>query len=477
MVVKMKKEAKFPKDFLWGASSSAYQFEGAWNEDGKGLSVQDVEKNNNGNNSIDWSKISDFKVASDHYHLYKEDVKLIAEMGLKAYRFSISWSRILPNGIGKVNQKGIDFYHNLIDELLKYNIEPIVTMFHFDLPLELENNGGWNNRDLIVDAFVNFAKILFNEYGNKVKYWITINEQNMIAMVGDVIGIKQEKVANKWKTIANQNHNMLVAQSIVFELLHKMFPSSKIGPAPNVSICYPKTCNPKDLLASKKAQAILHWWYLDVVVKGEYNKEVLNFLKEMNAVPEFRKNDMEIFKAGKPDFIAFNYYSSHTVQEYKGNNENKKIDQHNMFDIPNMFSFVKNEYLEKTEFGWTIDPVGFRLTFKELYERYNLPLLVSENGLGAYDKLTKNFKIHDNYRIEYLKQHIQQMKYAVSDGVEIIGYCPWSAIDLVSTHEGVSKRYGFVYVNRDEFDLKDMKRYCKDSFYWYQKIIKQNGNC
>ncbi|MDE6562693.1 MAG: glycoside hydrolase family 1 protein, partial [Malacoplasma sp.] len=308
----MKKEAKFPKDFLWGASSSAYQFEGAWNEDGKGLSVQDVEKNNNGNSSVDWSKISDFKVASDHYHLYKEDVKLMSEMGLKAYRFSISWSRILPNGIGKVNQKGIDFYHNLIDELLKYNIEPIVTMFHFDLPLELENNGGWNNRDLIVDAFVNFAKILFKEYGNKVKYWITINEQNMIAMVGDVIGIKQEKVANKWKTIANQNHNMLIAQSIVFELLHKMFPSSKIGPAPNVSICYPKTCNPKDLLASKKAQAILHWWYLDVAVKGEYNKEVLNFLKEMNAVPEFRKNDMEIFKAGKPDFIAFNYYSSHT---------------------------------------------------------------------------------------------------------------------------------------------------------------------
>ncbi len=475
--VKMKKENNFKKDFLWGASSSAYQFEGAWNEDGKGLSVQDVEKNSNDNSSIDWSKISDFKIASDHYHFYKEDVKLMAQMGLKAYRFSISWSRILPKGIGAVNQKGINFYHNLIDELLKYNIEPIVTMFHFDLPLELENKGGWNNRDLIVDAFVDFAKILFKEYGNKVKYWITINEQNMIAMVGDVIGIKQENVTNKWKVIANQNHNMLIAQSIVFELLHKMFPNSKIGPAPNVSICYPKTSSPEDLLASKKAQAILHWWYLDVAVKGKYNKEVLNFLKEMNAIPEFRKNDIKVFKAGKPNFIAFNYYSSHTVQKYKENNENKKIDQHNMFDIPNMFSFVKNEYLGKTQFGWTIDPVGFRLTFKELYERYNLPLLVSENGLGTHDTLTKDFKIHDDYRIEYLKQHIQQMKYAVSDGVEIIGYCPWSVIDLVSTHEGVSKRYGFIYVNRDEFDLKDMKRYCKDSFYWYQKVIKQNGNC
>ena len=269
----------------------------------------------------------------------------MAEMGLKAYRFSISWSRILPKGIGKINQKGIEFYHNLIDELLKYNIEPIVTMFHFDLPLELSKKGGWNNRDLIVDAFVNFAKVLFNEYGKKVKYWITINEQNIIAMVGDVIGIKQDKVSNKWKTIATQNHNTLIAQSIVFNLLHDMYPKSKIGPSPNVSICYPKTCNPEDMIASKNAQAILHWWYLDIAIKGKYNEIVWKFLKEMDSIPEIRKNDIGIFKKGKPDFIAFNYYSSHTVQKY---NKNNKIDQQNMSDIPKMYSFVKNEYLEKT---------------------------------------------------------------------------------------------------------------------------------
>lgn len=473
--MKFKKLNNFPEGFLWGASSSAYQVEGAWNEDGKGMSVQDVEKKNV-EGLVDWTKISDFKVASDHYHHFKEDVRLMAEMGLKAYRFSISWSRIIPDGVGKVNQKGIDFYHNLIDELLKNDIQPIITMFHFDLPLELAKKGGWSNRDLIVDAFVNFARVLFKEYGSKVKYWLTINEQNMIAMVGDIIGIGQEETTNKWKTMAIQNHNMLLAQSRAFALLHLFHKDAKIGPAPNVSIFYPKTCNPEDILASKNAQAILHWWYLDIAVKGRYNNIVWKFLEERDALPEIRKGDLEIFKYGRPDFIAFNYYNSLTVEKYNEESKNTKADQQNMFDVEGMYSSAKNEFLTKTQFGWDIDPVGFRTTFRELYDRYHLPLLVTENGLGAYDTLTDDFRIHDDYRIEYLEKHVAQIRNAVSDGVEILGYCPWSAMDLVSTHQGVSKRYGFIYVNRDEFDLKDMNRYKKDSFYWYQNLIRNNGN-
>lgn len=473
--MKFKNLNNFPDDFLWGASSSAYQIEGAWNEDGKGLSVQDIEKKNV-DGLVDWSKVSDFKIASDHYHFYKEDVKLMAEMGLKAYRFSISWSRILPDGIGKVNQKGIDFYHSLIDELLKNGIQPIITMFHFDLPLELAKKGGWSNRDLIVDAFVNFARILFKEYGGKVKYWLTINEQNMIAMVGDIIGIGQEESNNKWKTMVIQNHNMLLAQSRAFALLHLLHKDAKIGPAPNVSIFYPKTCNPEDVLASKNAQAILHWWYLDIAVRGRYNNIVWKFLEERDALPEIRKGDLEIFKYGRPDFIAFNYYNSLTVEKYNEESSNHKGDQQNMFDVEGMYSSAKNEYLSKTQFGWDIDPVGFRTTFREIYDRYHLPLLVTENGLGAFDTLTDDYRIHDDYRIEYLEKHVVQIRNAISDGVEIIGYCPWSAIDLVSTHQGVSKRYGFIYVNRDEFDLKDLKRYKKDSFYWYQNLIRNNGN-
>lgn len=473
--MKLKKLNNFPKDFLWGASTSAYQVEGAWNEDGKGMSVQDLQKENVPG-FVDWSKVADVKVASDHYHKYKEDVALMAEMGFKAYRFSIAWTRILPNGIGEVNQKGIQFYHNLIDELLKHNIEPIITMYHFDIPLELEKQGGWSNRELILKAFEQFSTILFKEYGSKVKYWLTINEQNIIAMVSDVIGMGAKKSANKWKQIADENHNMLVAQSKAFAKLHEMFPKAKIGPAPNVQVFYPETCHPNDTLAKDNAQAIMHWWYLDVAVRGRYNNIVWKFLEERDALPNVLEGDLEIFKNGKPDFIAFNYYNSGTVGYLEGISSNAKADQQSIYDIDGVFKGSKNPNLSKTQFGWEIDPIGFRSTFRILYDRYQLPLLVTENGLGAKDTLTSDFKIHDDYRIEYLHKHILEIRKAVSEGVEIMGYCPWSAIDLISTHEGISKRYGFIYVDRDEFNLKELKRYRKDSFYWYQNLIKHNGN-
>ncbi|BAC44246.1 glycoside hydrolase family 1 protein [Malacoplasma penetrans] len=474
--MKIKKLNQFPKNFLWGASSSAFQVEGAWNEDGKGLSIQDVPKKDIAG-WIDRSKVSDYKVASDQYHRYKEDFALMAEMGFKAYRFSIAWTRILPDGVGKVNPLGIKHYHDVIDELLKHNIEPIITLFHFDMPYALEQQGGWSNRDLIVDAFVNYAKILFKEYGHKVKYWLTINEQNMLAMVGDLFGLtNSQESSNRWQNISKINHNILIAQAKVINELHLTNKNAKIGPAPNIAIYYPKTCHPEDVLASKNAQALMHWYYLDVAVRGQYNNIVWKFLEQENALPEFRKDDEQIFKNGKPDFIAFNYYTSGTVEKALDVAVTTRGDQQNMFDVPGMYKATSNDFLNKTKFNWTIDPVGLRTTYRELYDRYQLPLLVTENGLGSPDELTKDFKVHDDYRIEYLKAHILETRKAISDGIPIIGYCPWSAIDLVSGYQGVNKRYGFVYVNRDEFDLKDLRRIRKDSFYWYQEVIKNNGN-
>lgn len=423
----------FPKDFLWSASTSAYQVEGAWNEDGKGMSVQDAKT------SLP-EGTSDFKVASDHYHHFEEDIAFLGEMGLKAYRFSISWTRIIPDGDGKINTKGVQFYHKLIDACLSYNIEPIVTMYHFDLPFELEKKGGWNNRTTI-DAFLKFSKILFEQYGSKVKYFLTINEQNMMILHGAAIGTSKGSGINIWKELYQQNHNMLVAQAKAMELCHKLCPNSKIGPAPNIASIYPASSKPEDYLAAQNFTAIRNWLYLDMAVFGRYNSTAWSYLEEIDAVPKIEEGDMEILRNAKPDFIAFNYYNTATV---KANNDAKKVqdssgDQQLAVFEAGVFEGVQNPNLEKTEFGWEIDPVGFRITLREVYDRYNLPIIVTENGLGAFDKL-EDGTVHDDYRIEYYKKHLHEIKEAITDGVKVFGYSPWSAIDLVSTHQGVTKR-------------------------------------
>lgn len=464
-----KKLKNFPKDFLWGASTSAYQVEGASLEYGKGPSVQDIKKIPEGT--------PDFKVSSDHYHHYKEDVALFAEMGFKAYRFSISWSRIIPNGVGEVNPQGIEFYSNLIDECLKYNIQPIVTMYHFDLPAALQTKGGWSNRETI-DAFVNFAKVMFENYGGRVKYWLTINEQNMMTLVGDVIGtLDGIETDNVQKELYKQNHHMLIAQAKAMKLCHDMCPNGKIGPAPNISVVYPASSRPEDILAASNCSAIRNWLYLDMAVYGRYNPIAWSYMVEKGIEPDIEEGDMEALRSGHPDFIAFNYYNTATVEAFPGETTNERGggDQQNGHGEQGVFKGVANSNLQKTEFGWEIDPVGFRNTLREVYERYGLPIIITENGLGAYDKLEENDTINDDYRIEYLRKHIEQARLAITDGVDLIGYCPWSAIDLISTHEGFKKRYGFIYVNRDEFDLKDLRRIRKKSFFWYQNVIKTNG--
>ncbi|MDM5463023.1 glycoside hydrolase family 1 protein [Bacillus cereus] len=455
--------SSFKKDFLWGASTSAYQVEGAYNEDGKGLSVQDVKVIPEGT--------SDFTVCSDHYHHFKEDVKLFSELGLKVYRFSIAWTRILPNGTGEVNEKGITFYSNLIDELLKHDIVPLITMYHFDLPYELEKKGGWSNRATI-DAFVTYCEILFERFGDRVKNWLTINEQNMMILHGQAVGTS---IVSQ-KELYQQNHHMLLAEAKVTNLCHEMIRDAKIGPAPNISYVYPKTCKPNDIIAAQNCNAIRNWLYLDMAVYGRYNNIAWNFMKSKNIEPVILEGDMEILSSSKPDYIAFNYYSSITVSEYDENFViDEAADQQIEVGEEGFFMGDDNEHLELTDFGWEIDPIGFRVTLREVNDRYNFPIIVTENGIGAYDKVDEDGSVQDHYRIDYLKKHIEQMELAIADGVDVIGYCPWAAIDLISTHQGFRKRYGFIYINRDEDDLKDLKRIKKQSFYWYKEVISSNG--
>lgn len=463
------KNKDFPKDFLWGASTSAYQVEGASLEYGKGPSVQDVKVIPEGT--------ADFKVASDQYHHYKEDIALMAEMGFKTYRFSIAWSRIIPKGVGEVNPQGIEYYNNVINECLKYNIEPLVTMYHFDLPAALDENGGWSNPDT-AEAFVYFAKVMYENFGDRVKYWLTINEQNVMILMGNVIGTLNVKgIDNVQKALYQQNHYMMLAQAKAMILCHEMLPNAKIGPAPNISSVYPNSNKPEDIAAANTLSAIRNWMYLDMAVYGVYNARVWSILETMDATPEIQEGDMHILKNAKPDFIAFNYYSTATAEYYPAEEATAegKVDQQTAFSLPGVFRGVKNPNLPKTEFGWEIDPIGFRNTLNEVYSRYHLPIIITENGLGAYDKLEEDGTIKDDYRIKYLQDHIEQMQLAINDGVDMMGYCPWSAVDLISTHEGFDKRYGFIYVNRGNFDLKDLKRIPKKSFYWYKKVIASNG--
>ncbi len=462
----------FPENFLWGASTSAYQVEGAWNEDGKGPSVIDARTKY----PLD---TTDYKVTSDHYHRYAGDVALFAELGLKAYRFSIAWSRVIPDGDGAINAKGLDFYHKLIDELLGKGITPIATMYHFDLPQALQDRGGWSER-ATADAFVRYARVLFEEFGSKVPFWLTINEQNMMILHGAAIGTLDESVEHSQKDLYQQSHHMLVAQAQAFAACHELAPDARIGPAPNIAYVYPATSKPEDVLAAADFNAIRNWLYLDVAAHGRYNPTAWAFMVEREIVPTFGQLDEGVLKAGHPDFIAFNYYATCTVAAPLGDGTDVGAieggDQQMTMGEEGVFRAVANPFLRKNEFGWEIDPVGFRTTLRELWDRYHLPLLVTENGLGAFDTLESDGTVHDGYRIEYLAQHIEQMQWAITDGVEVLGYCPWSAIDLVSTHQGSSKRYGFIYVDREELNLKNLARIRKDSFFWYKRLIERNGS-
>lgn len=462
---------RFPEGFLWGASTSAYQVEGANTEDGKGLSVIDVSTHHPEGKA-------DFNVASDHYHRFAEDFALMAEIGFKAYRFSIPWTRIIPDGDGEVNPLGIAHYHRVIDALLEHGIEPVVTIYHFDLPAALAERGGWANRATI-DAYARYAEVLFGEYGSKVKYWLTINEQNIMILHGAALGLLQAETADVQKELYQQNHHMFVAGARATIACHELVPGGKIGPAPNIAYVYPESCVPEDVVAADDWNAIRNWLYTDLAVHGRYNALAWAYLKEKGWTPEVAEGDLELFRAAKPDFLAFNYYATQTVAASTGTEADvvaRGGDQQIVRGEVGLYKAAKNPNLPTNAFGWEIDPVGFRTTFRALWDRYQLPLLVTENGLGAFDTVEPDGSIIDDYRIDYLRQHIEQIQLALADGVDVLGYCPWSAIDLVSTHQGISKRYGFIYVDRDETDLRTLRRIRKASSYWYAEVIASRGD-
>jgi 6-phospho-beta-glucosidase len=466
--VQHRSQRPFPPGFLWGASTSAYQVEGAWDTDGKGPSVIDARTDRP-------AGIADYTVASDHYHRFEEDVALMAELGLRAYRFSISWSRVIPDGDGPVNPAGLAFYHRLVDALLAHGIEPVVTMYHFDLPQALAERGGWSQRTTI-DAFERYARILVAELGDKVRRWLTINEQNVMILFGSALGLVPPDSADPQRDLYQQNHHMLVAQARAMQAVHEV-PGALVGPAPNIACVYPASSDPLDVVAAEDFAAIRNWLYLDAAVHGVYNPTVWAYLGERGWRPEIAPGDLADLAAGEPDFVAFNYYTSHTVgaPDPDGPEKGGSHDQHLLIGEAGVYRGVTNPHLTASDFGWEMDPVGFRTTFRQLYDRYRLPLLVTENGLGAADVLEEDGSVHDPYRIAYLRDHVAQIQEAISDGVDVLGYCPWSALDLVSTHQGMRKRYGFIYVDRDEDDLRGLTRYRKDSFTWYQTLIASNG--
>ncbi|MGV3025114.1 glycoside hydrolase family 1 protein [Clostridium thermobutyricum] len=469
---------KFNNNFLWGSASAAYQVEGAYDIDGKGLSIWDeyvkipnkTFKNTNGN------------VAVDHYHRYKEDVAFMKEMGLKAYRFSIAWTRIYPNGRGEVNEKGLEFYENLINELILNGIEPIVTIYHWDLPQALQDlYGGWESREIINDFKV-YCETLYKRFGEKVKYWVTLNEQNVFIGLGYETALHPPGVKNL-KRMMEANHIANIANAEAIKSFRKYVPNGKIGPSFAFGPNYAYTCKPEDVLAMENAEEMNCYWWLDVYLKGRYPGMAWKYMEKNGLEPTIEDGDIEILKEGKPDFIGINYYRTGTVMANpldglgKDGSMNKSGKKGTAKDsgIPGVYRTIKNPYLEATNWDWEIDPQGLRIGMRRISSRYdNIPILITENGLGEFDKLESG-QIHDEYRIEYLREHILACKQAITDGVELLGYCTWSFTDLLSWLNGYQKRYGFVYVDRDELEEKELKRYKKDSFYWYKEVIDSNG--
>ncbi len=470
-----------PKNFLWGGATAANQCEGGFNEGGRGLANVDlmplgadrylVGTGQKKMFRFDEEHFYPAKTAVDMYHHYKEDIKLFGEMGFKTYRLSIAWTRIFPKGDEeKPNEEGLAFYENIFRECRKYGIEPLVTINHFDCPMYLiENYGGWRNRKMI-DFYVKLAQTLFKRYKGLVKYWLTFNEINMILHFPFVAaGLYFEKGENDKQVMVTAAHHELVASSLATKLAHEIDPENQVGCMMAAGSYYPETCNPEDYwkaICDNRES----YMFIDVQSWGYYPAYAKKWAKRQGTVIPFEKGDEEILRDNTVDFISFSYYSSRVSS---ANPEKGKQTE------SNIFASVVNPYLKSSDWGWMIDPMGLRITMNELYDRYRKPLFIVENGLGAADTVEEDGTVADDYRIEYLKEHIRAMIEAVEeDGVELLGYTTWGCIDLISNGTGeMKKRYGFIYVDRDNEGNGTMQRIPKKSFYWYKKVIESNGNC
>lgn len=470
----------FPEDFLWGASSAANQIEGAWDKNGKGQSVMDVLGRNKNDLTkdirektagIDYNYYYGSHEAIDFYDNYKNDIDMFAEQGLKAYRMSIAWTRIFPNGNDTCpNEEGLLFYDNVINYLIEKGIEPIVTISHYEGPLALAGEfGGWSNRKMI-RFYLKYAKTLFEHFNNRVKYWITFNEINCmqvpfgIMTAGNIsldINDKKNTPSLRYQCL----HNQLVASALAVNLAHEINSENKVGCMIASMYTYPLTPKPEDVRANQLNLQMKNMFCSDVQVRGKYPGYALRFFKDNNISFDVEPGDKDILRNGIVDFYSCSYYMTNCVSD---NHAGEKVSA-------NLVAGEKNPYLTASQWGWQIDSVGLRVFLNDIYDRYQIPVIIVENGLGAQDRIENN-QIHDEYRIDYLKEHVKQIREAMKDGVEVFGYCPWSALDLIALSTGnIDKRYGFIYVDVDSFGNGSYKRIKKDSYYWYQNVIKTSG--
>ena len=488
----------FPKGFYWGGATSAKQIEGAWNLDGKGLASSDIEVAGSRRGNMRYSTyINDkgelvkgimqgevpegavphvfeneyypYHEAIDFYHHYKEDIALFAEMGFSMYRLSINWTRIYPNADDeKPNQKGLEFYHKVFDELHKYNIEPLVTISHYDDSVSITAKyGGWQNRE-VIDLYYRYVETLFEEFKDDVKYWIPFNEVNAVTVFVTAFGgmLPAETRKRMAKDTYQNLHNRLVATARITKLAHDKYPDFVIcGMIAGGPCSYPHTNHPKDVL-----QAVFSnqetFLCSDVMIRGYYPNYAKRIWDKIGVSIDITDEDRKILKEGTVDMYTFSYYSTGDVSATKS------------FEIQQNFTFgLKNDNLQYSEWGWAMDPDGLRFALNMIYDRYQIPVMVVENGLGAYDTVEEDGSIHDPYRISYLKAHIRAMKEAIEeDHIDVRGYTTWGPIDIVSGATGeMSKRYGFIYVDRDDLGNGTLKRSRKDSFFWYKRVIESNG--
>ena len=464
---------KFPDGFLWGGAVAANQCEGAYNEDGKGLSTQDVTPRGIKGPITKEPTPDNMKlVGIDFYHRYKDDIKLFAEMGFKVFRTSIAWSRIFPNGDEKEpNEKGLQFYDDLFDELLKHGIEPLVTISHYETPLNLSiQYDGWINRDMI-GFYERYVRTIFKRFGGKVKYWLTFNEINSVLHEPFLSGgIYTDKSKLKKQDLYQAIHHELVASALATKIGHEMMPGCKIGCMILSMPMYALTSNPDDVIAVMKSDH-MNTFFGDMHVRGQYPGYMKRYFRENNIQIEMADGDEELLKDHTVDFVSFSYYMS--ICEAADHSKAQAGEG-------NLMGGVTNPYLKQSEWGWAIDPQGLRYVLNQFYDRWQKPLFIVENGLGAVDELvtqpdgTKT--VLDNYRINYLRDHLIQVGEAIEDGVPVMGYNSWGCIDLVSASTAeLKKRYGFIYVDRNDDGTGTLNRYKKKSFDWYKNVIATNG--
>ncbi|WP_039975133.1 6-phospho-beta-glucosidase [Vibrio jasicida] len=467
----------FPENFLWGGAIAANQSEGGYREGGKGLTTVDMIPYGDNRMSIKLGLVDSVELsegefypshqAIDFYHRYKGDIALLAEMGFKTFRMSIAWSRIFPKGDElEPNQAGIDFYRSVFEECHKYGIEPLVTLCHFDVPMHLVNEyGSWRNRKMI-GFFERYARSCFEAFDGLVKYWLTFNEINILLHSPfSGAGLLFQEGENRDQVKYQAAHHELVASALVAKIAHEINPENQVGCMLAGGNFYPYSCKPEDVFTAMQKERE-NLFFIDVQSRGYYPSYAQKVFDEKGVKLEILEEDYETLK-NTVDFISFSYYASRCASaEMNANNTSEA----------NVVKSIRNPHLPASDWGWVIDPLGLRITMNTLYDRYQKPLFLVENGLGAKDVPDENGEVQDDYRIDYLRQHVEAMADAITDGVPLMGFTPWGCIDLVAASTGeMSKRYGFIYVDRDNLGNGTLNRTPKKSFHWYKRVIESNG--